>query len=602
MDSEPRQWLAELLSGVVTAEQFQLLTDQLINDAELRREYRRQIMIHALLEWRHGNATRHDHMQIDTLAVAELLNDLEVGQQISQPPHSSDMINAVELHPAIAPQHEQPMSEEARWWSGHLIYLGCALAASLLLLLGTYLLATRDGEQPAQIVKQQEIAPVPEWLPHTTLAQVRNSVHAKLARILPQRNTTAAIESASGTRLTPGAYRLEEGVVELILLSGVELVVEAPSMFELRSDMHVKLPSGRLVGNVPPNALGFSVDAGSATIVDLGTEFGVYAAEDKAVDVTVFDGEVEVSNNAGLSHRESQRLAAHESLRVLPDGKFVKGMLPSNLYFRSTPDPKAIAAKQDFEARWEVARRHITNLDTIAYYPFAGQFASDTQLRNYAIHGESSDGSVNRATWVEGRWPYKQALEFARVGAGTDQSMFCQMNMPGRYSELTIAIWLKIEAFPATMADGSQSYSSLLMSNGGGNRGSIHWQLNSLGQLTLGVNGGDSGVKSPKGLESTDLGRWILLALTCQPELQEAEMYLDGESLGKFSLRMPAELELSTSRIGGWLPGGHWDREKFSDTAATKYRTLFGTVDELIILSKRLSAEDIATLVEEGRP
>ena len=72
------------------------------------------------------------------------------------------------------------------------------------------------------------------------------------------------------------------------------MVVEGPAEFEPLSRNGVLLHLGMLTARVPPEAQGFTVRSLSATVVDMGTEFGVAVEQGGATDVEVFIGVVEV--------------------------------------------------------------------------------------------------------------------------------------------------------------------------------------------------------------------------------------------------------------------------------------------------------------------
>ncbi|CAL1125272.1 unnamed protein product [Cladocopium goreaui] len=98
-----------------------------------------------------------------------------------------------------------------------------------------------------------------------------------------------------GFRLEPGPLNLVEGTASIEFDSGVVVVLEGPAKFELETDGLGFLESGRLVANVPPQAVGFTIRTPTATVIDLGTEFGVQVDEELGTsEVHVFVGKVEV--------------------------------------------------------------------------------------------------------------------------------------------------------------------------------------------------------------------------------------------------------------------------------------------------------------------
>ena len=101
------------------------------------------------------------------------------------------------------------------------------------------------------------------------------------------------LSTSPGTRLREGPLELLSGFVEVVFDNGAKVVFESPASIELLSKEGMKLTQGKLVGNVPHAAIGFSVETPLATIVDLGTEFGVAIGENDSAEVQVFVGKVE---------------------------------------------------------------------------------------------------------------------------------------------------------------------------------------------------------------------------------------------------------------------------------------------------------------------
>ena len=72
------------------------------------------------------------------------------------------------------------------------------------------------------------------------------------------------------------------------------LLVEGPASWTVDGDNRAMLTAGKLVANVPPVALGFTLETSTATIVDFGTEFGVPIHPSGSSEVQVFEGRVEI--------------------------------------------------------------------------------------------------------------------------------------------------------------------------------------------------------------------------------------------------------------------------------------------------------------------
>ena len=96
------------------------------------------------------------------------------------------------------------------------------------------------------------------------------------------------------------------------------IVVQGPADIELRSANSVSLRSGSMTAEVPVEAHGFEVHTPNATLIDLGTRFGI-ACDAGQTDVEVFKGNVVLRPDAGGVPRiipRSCELAAHDAERV----------------------------------------------------------------------------------------------------------------------------------------------------------------------------------------------------------------------------------------------------------------------------------------------
>jgi hypothetical protein len=85
-------------------------------------------------------------------------------------------------------------------------------------------------------------------------------------------------------------WTLNKGVVKLRFDSNAQVVIEAPSRFEITSADQIRLHYGRVYAIVPPEAVGFSVKTSNSKIVDLGTEFGVQTQKDGTTELHVVKG------------------------------------------------------------------------------------------------------------------------------------------------------------------------------------------------------------------------------------------------------------------------------------------------------------------------
>ena len=146
--------------------------------------------------------------------------------------------------------------------------------------------------------------------------------------LVPPAPELARLTKLSGARWGDGRPSLRAGTrvdlvfgyAELTLANRVRLVLEAPVRLILDSERKVRLESGRVVADVPPEARGFTIDTPPARVVDLGTEFGVGVREDGETEVQVFRGEVVAEYKGARHHLEAGRAVRIDPAASPPRG------------------------------------------------------------------------------------------------------------------------------------------------------------------------------------------------------------------------------------------------------------------------------------------
>lgn len=114
--------------------------------------------------------------------------------------------------------------------------------------------------------------------------------------------------------------RVTRGKLELEYPHGTKVVLHSPAAYQLLSKMKAKILLGRLTATVTDAAKGFSVSAPRATVVDLGTQFGIEVNNDGATDVVVFKGEVDVAYYDQSDKSSPQRLHMGEAVHLNAEG------------------------------------------------------------------------------------------------------------------------------------------------------------------------------------------------------------------------------------------------------------------------------------------
>ena len=102
----------------------------------------------------------------------------------------------------------------------------------------------------------------------------------------------------AGEPVRAGRMDISRGLVRLDFLNGARVTIEGPAQVEVLGGMRMVLHLGVVTATIPESAIGFVVDTAAAHVVDLGTSFGVSVSAEGLTEVCVFEGEVEVSNDA----------------------------------------------------------------------------------------------------------------------------------------------------------------------------------------------------------------------------------------------------------------------------------------------------------------
>ena len=382
---------------------------------------------------------------------------------------------------------------------------------------------------------------------------------------------------APGTPLTPGWLRFASGIAQIEFYSGARVLIEGPAAIELLSSTEANCTRGKLSANVPPQAKGFRIHTPKGTIVDLGTEFGLEVDGSAAAAVHVFKGEVEL-------HRAS------EAMRSLKEGQAMEMALASKVVpanaasFASLGEidaRSALSERSQFE-EWSSTGARLNGQEGLRLrFDFQDDHEART-LRNLAAgKGSIPDGSIVGASWTQGRWPGKQALEFRNV------SDRVRLSVPGETKALTLAMWVRIHGL-------DRSLNSLFMSEGWGDR-RLHWQITRGGQIRLGVAGPPNqshrDYDTPVFFTPERFGRWTHLAVVFDPERGEVRHYADGTRLATHRLHDASPLKIGTAELGNWN-----ENRRPQNGNGVAIRHLSGAMDEFALWDRALGDWEVEAL------
>lgn len=141
----------------------------------------------------------------------------------------------------------------------------------------------------------------------------------EIARIVVAEDCRWKDGKSPGSSLSQGSLHLLAGKTTIQFESGVVVELTGPSVFTIRSPSTAFLQSGRVSATVPKQAIGFTVETPSSTIVDLGTRFEVAVELAGTVQVNVREGSVEYRERSAKGEFVKRwRLTAGDSHREQP--------------------------------------------------------------------------------------------------------------------------------------------------------------------------------------------------------------------------------------------------------------------------------------------
>lgn len=166
----------------------------------------------------------------------------------------------------------------------------------------------------------------------SSLMSYRFSPSSRFEIVRSAKNTDLAERNlGDGDRL-----ELYQGCVELQMDTGVRAVLVAPASMTRRSHKEITLDEGTAWFHVAPEASGFRALTSNLEVIDLGTEFGLFAARDRAHEIHVFKGKVRATARSGF--RKSETLSTGQSRSVDPVGRLVALASAPGNYIHRLPD------------------------------------------------------------------------------------------------------------------------------------------------------------------------------------------------------------------------------------------------------------------------
>jgi hypothetical protein len=382
---------------------------------------------------------------------------------------------------------------------------------------------------------------------------------------------------------------LEKGLVEITYANKAQVVIEGPACFTLNSPKSGYLWQGKLFAKADSKqSRQFTIVTPTARFVDLGTEFGVEVNTKGRSAVAVFSGKV----NAAAKHADGSwtnpiPVAGGEAV-ICENEKFTSSVALRSDFpsMKPLPPPPPDANYQ----RWaDAAKKLQSRQDLVAYYDFQPEKSNPKAIVNRALTGEAFDGIIHNASWTNGRFPGKKALEFDAADSGV------RVNLPGEYLQMTVIVWVSSNQL-------ANALNGILMSDDWDQNNKLHLQIDKNGKLILNVRGQVSMKVNSQEYHSTIkaipadcLNKWCMIAGVIDSPNQ-CTIYINGEFFETLESTKIPPIRIGSALIGGWNRGNN------PSVPENIIRNFSGRIDELMIFRNVLPAEDIKQIYESGKP
>jgi hypothetical protein len=402
------------------------------------------------------------------------------------------------------------------------------------------------------------------------------------ARLTGQREAQWADPSLAprvGGRLHIGQLlELEQGLAEITFDDGARVILEGPAIFRIATTDRGDLQQGKLTARLAGESRGFAIDTPLASIVDLGTEFGVAVEKSGRADVVVYEGLVELTAGPGDPTKprgRSIQLSAGQRATVDSNGKI---LTPDD----STPEAQLVRTlppQQSPADRSAAYAAYVQSLGPTVYYRM--EDATDNRLLD---SGESQSHLTLHRSEARGK-----SLAGGRVGTA--------LNLRGPQAPT----WALAADYPKS-ATGRITVAAWVMAHSRPQWAMIaaNWGDEKYGQLHFGLYG-DTGVLSAQiGHEDGSyvvlpeetlfpIGSWQHVAFTADGST--LRLYRNGRQVGvKACSRVNPEPALAALGIGCK------SNDADGGLSAVVPACWHGGLDEIAIFDRALSAGEVQAL------
>jgi len=238
-------------------------------------------------------------------------------------------------------------------------------------------------------------------------------------------------------------FSLSTGLLEITYDTGAKVILQGPCAYRINSACGGFLALGRLTARVEkkaaikegsgnihhsssikrhsPNPL-FAVQTPTATVTDLGTEFGVEVSAEGRTDARVFEGAIRVATEAGKGDRRQDRICRQgEAVRVVPGKSAIRVIGEKEAsgagYSRAMPARASAVECRSYA-------QMVLSLRPVIYYRMERPVGRvDPRLALDSAPG-AHHGQLHVASDIFGGSPYRMG----RFGDSLDWEIRCEMD------------------------------------------------------------------------------------------------------------------------------------------------------------------------------
>ncbi len=416
---------------------------------------------------------------------------------------------------------------------------------------------------------------VPGWQPspETPGGQTKQYVaHVSRALDATWSDDSGLVEQPVRDLAAGEPLHLDTGWAEIRFYSGAAVLVQGPARLRPQGENRLELLLGSITARVPPAAVGFTVETAEATLVDLGTEFGIRVDGGRQLDVEVFDGRVRLELPGRSQQSDAMELGAGQAARV------VAGRL----------SPTEAGGGTRFVRRMPLMRygpyaRAVLAERPLAYYRFSsltseeGDRFSPREVRAGQV---APAPGLNRASGFGG---LEEMNHWANFDGG-GRSYLTDLKTGWGSEAGTIGYWLRMDG------DGHSTQTQLFASGDGtgsfGGAGSGGW-IGTFSRLDGSFGISINGVQIESRLGAIEQpAQWNHIFYTWQsgeqPDTSRIAIYLNGNLVAAAD-----DLHWEAFTVGA----AGFGKELSGDTRLFK-----GSADEVAIFERALSAEEVRNL------